>query len=243
MAGIFKKFLEAAKPRKFCSVIVAAAGSSSRMGGEDKLLREIHGIPVLARTLRTLEDSTRVDEIIVAVRQDSLVTVADLCKRYVLTKRVKLVTGGATRAESVLRATMEVDARAEIIAVQDGARPFASIELVDRVIEAAQRFDAAAPALPVKDTIKVAEGSIVRQTPDRKTLFAVQTPQAFNADILKAALQSAVNDGVEVTDDCAAVERLGKQIYLTDGAEENIKITTPFDLVVADAIISGGLAI
>ena len=96
---------------------------------------------------------------------------------------------------------------------------------------------AAAPAIPVRDTIKVAHNALVERTPDRSTLFAVQTPQVFSADLLKAALQSALTDGATITDDCSAVERIGKEVYLTEGSEENLKITTPLDLVIAEAIL------
>ena len=122
------------------------------------------------------------------------------------------------------------------LAVQDGARPFTTPERIDDVIRAAYTAFAAAPAIPVHDTIKIAQDGIVRSTPDRNTLFAVQTPQVFDAGLLKAALQSAWTDGAPVTDDCSAVERLGKEIRLTEGDEDNIKITTPTDLILAQAI-------
>ncbi len=111
--------------------------------------------------------------------------------------------------------------------------------LIDRTVEAAAKCGAAAPAVPVKDTIKtVAEDGAVTGTPDRSTLRAVQTPQVVEADLLKAALQSALENEVPVTDDCSAVERLGKVVYLIDGDEENLKITTPVDLVIAEAILA-----
>ena len=127
----------------------------------------------------------------------------------------------------------------ELLAVQDGARPLVTPALIDRTVEAAAKCGAAAPAVPVKDTIKtVAEDGAVTGTPDRSTLRAVQTPQVFEADLLKAALQSALENEVPVTDDCSAVERLGKVVYLIDGNEENLKITTPVDLVIAEAILA-----
>ena len=122
--------------------------------------------------------------------------------------------------------------------VQDGARPLVTPELIDRVITAAARCDAAAPAVPVKDTVKtVREDGAVEQTLDRDTLRAVQTPQVFQADLLKAALQSAVESQIPITDDCSAVERLGKVVFLVEGDEENLKITTPVDLILAEAIL------
>ena len=122
--------------------------------------------------------------------------------------------------------------------MQDGARPLVTPELVDCVIAAAARCGAAAPAVPVKDTIKsVREGGAVEHTLDRSGLRAVQTPQVFEADLLKAALQSAVEQSLLITDDCSAVERLGKVVFLVEGEEENLKITTPTDLILAEAII------
>ena len=221
----------------FCSAVVAAAGSSSRMGGVNKLLLPLEGIPVLARTLRALDEARLVDEIVVAAREEDLLTIGDLCRTYGVTKPVKIVRGGETRAASVLAAAMECREDGAFIAVHDGARPLAEPALIDSVIQLAFRTNAAAAAVPVKDTIKVtAEGKIV-STPDRETLRAVQTPQVFDGALLRAALQAAVEGGIPVTDDCSAVERMGKEIYLTEGSYENIKITTPEDLALAAAIL------
>ena len=223
--------------RPICSAVVAAAGSSSRMGGENKLLMTLDGIPVLARTLLALDSAMLVDEIVVASREADLVTIADLCRTYGIRKPVKVICGGASRLESVLRAAMECRQDADFLAVHDGARPFADGGFIDEVIRSAWRTNAAAPAVPVKDTIKVAIDGKVQSTPDRATLFAVQTPQVFDAQLLRAALQSAHENGVEVTDDCSAVERIGKEVYLTEGSYENIKITTPEDMALAAAIL------
>ena len=221
----------------FCSAVVAAAGGSSRMGGVNKLLLPLEGIPVLARTLRALDEARLVDEIVVAAREEDLLTIGDLCRTYGVTKPVKIVCGGETRAASVLAAAMECREDGAFIAVHDGARPLAEPALIDSVIQLAFRTNAAAAAVPVKDTIKVtAEGKIV-STPDRETLRAVQTPQVFDGALLRAALQAAVEGGIPVTDDCSAVERIGKEIYLTEGSYENIKITTPEDLALAAAIL------
>ena len=221
----------------FCSAVVAAAGGSSRMGGVNKLLLPLEGIPVLARTLRALDEARLVDEIVVAAREEDLLTIGDLCRTYGVTKPVKIVRGGETRAASVLAAAMECREDGAFIAVHDGARPLAEPALIDSVIQLAFRTNAAAAAVPVKDTIKVtAEGKIV-STPDRETLRAVQTPQVFDGALLRAALQAAVEGGIPVTDDCSAVERMGKEIYLTEGSYENIKITTPEDMALAAAIL------
>ena len=225
------------KTRPFCTVIVPAAGTSRRMG-QDKLLLELEGQPVLLRTLRALDSAALVDEIIIATREELLLPIADLCSRSGLVKPVKVIRGGESRAESVLAGALEASEQAQLLAVHDGARPLVTPELVDQVIAMAQRTHAAAPALPVTDTIKVADGSgVVKGTPDRTELFAVQTPQVFQAELLRAALQSAITCGAAITDDCSAVERLGKQVYLMEGDPENIKLTRPLDLVIAGAIL------
>ena len=220
-----------------CSMIVAAAGSSHRMGGEDKLFLPLEGIPVLARTLMELDRASQVREIVVATRQELLLPVADLCKQYGISKPVKIIEGGATRVESVLAAAMECKPDSQLIAVHDGARPLVEPELVDRVILLAKRTNAAVPAVAVKDTIKLVDGDRVTETPCRDTLRAIQTPQVFSSVLLRAALQSAVENQAPVTDDCSAVERLGKEVYLTEGSYENIKITTPEDMLLASAIL------
>ena len=234
--AFFKRFREAQRPR--CTALVAAAGSSTRMGGINKLLQPLDGVPVLVRTLTALQRAGRIDEIVVAAREEDVVEISRLCRTYGITKCAKVVRGGESRTHSVLLAALEARPDAELLAVQDGARPLVTPELIDAVAEAAARTAAAAPAVPVKDTVKVvrADGTVDR-TLDRDALRAVQTPQIFEASILKAALQSALEAGAAVTDDCSAVERLGKRVYLVEGDEENLKITTPVDLLLAEAIL------
>lgn len=226
--------------RPYCTMIVPAAGESRRMGGGNKLLLPLEGEPVLAHTLRAIDAATLVDEIILATRTECLAEMAELCQRCGLQKPVRVVVGGETRTHSVLAAALEANEKARLIAVHDGARPLIRPEQIDELIRFGERTYAAAPAMPVTDTVKRAEPSTGRvlETPDRAALFAVQTPQVFQAELLKAALQSAVNAEVTLTDDCSAVERLGKEVYLTAGDPENIKITTPLDLRLAEAILA-----
>ena len=234
MLSFFKKMRKSSRPR--CAALVAAAGSSSRMGGVNKLLEPLDGVPVLVRTLTALQEASLVDEIVVATREEDLVEISRLCHTYGITKCTKVVRGGESRVHSVLLASMETTA--ELLAGQDGARPLVPPECIDRVITAAERCGAAAPAIPLKDTIKVVrDGGAVEQTLDRGALRAVQTPQVFEGGLLKAALQDAVEKNVAVTDDCSAVERLGKVVFLVEGDEENLKITTPTDLILAEAIL------
>lgn len=236
MFPFLKKMRDARRPR--CAALVAAAGSSSRMGGVNKLLEPLDGVPVLIRTLTALQQAAQVDKIVIAAREEDLVEISRLCHTYGISKCTKVVRGGESRAHSVLLAALEASGDAELLAVQDGARPLVTPELIDQVITAAARCGAAAPAVPVKDTVKaVREDGAVERTLERSALRAVQTPQVFEADLLKAALQAALEGGIPVTDDCSAVERLGKVVFLVEGDEENLKITTPVDLILAEAIL------
>ena len=226
------------KTLPLCSMIVAAAGTSTRMGGQNKLFARLGGAPVLMRTLCAIDRAELVNEIVVAAQESMMEEVAGLCARSGLRKRVKVVKGGASRTESVLAAALECDPKAELVAIHDGARPLVQPEMIDELIRLGWKTQAVAPAVPVTDTIKMAdENGLVLSTPERSTLYAVQTPQVFQANILKAALQSSLAAGQPLTDDCAAVERLGKQVWLAAGDEGNIKITTPTDLAVAEAIL------
>lgn len=231
-------FLKKVKKRPRCAALVAAAGSSSRMGGVNKLLEDLDGMPVLVRTLTALQQSELVDEIIIATREEEIVEISDLCHTYGISKCTKVVRGGESRVHSVMRAAVEAAPGTGFLAVQDGARPLVTPELIDRVIREAHRCNAAAPAIPVKDTVKaVKDGEMVDTTLDRSLLRAVQTPQVFSADLLKAALQNALDQNLPITDDCSAVEQLGKVVYLVEGEEENLKITTPTDLILARALL------
>ena len=232
--NFLKRFRRAERP--FCTAVVVAAGSARRMQGVDKVMAEVAGEPVILRTLRTLCGCEQVDEVIVVTREDLIVPIGDVCRENGLDKVKKIIVGGADRAHSVLNGVNEADKRASVIAVHDGARPFVPAEVVANTIGEAVRSGAAAPAVPVADTIKTAQDHVVTGTPDRSTLFAVQTPQVFDADLLRGALHYCISRNVPITDDCSAVERLGKQVVLTEGSARNIKITTPFDLVLGEAI-------
>ncbi len=236
MIPFWKKMRETSRPG--CAALVVAAGSSRRMGGVNKLFQPLDGVPVLVRTLTALERARRVDEIIVAAREEDLLEISRLCREYGISKCVRVVRGGETRVHSALQAALAASPDMELLAVQDGARPLATPELIDQVIAAAVRCGAAAPAVAVKDTVKaVREDGGVTETLDRERLRAVQTPQVFDAGLLKAALQSALERGSPVTDDASAVEAVGKVVFLVEGDEENLKITTPMDLILAEAIV------
>ena len=220
---------------RYCGAVIVAAGTASRMGGIDKVMEPICGEPMILRTVRAFQECDAIREIVIVTRQDLLVPIMDLCHKFEKVQAV--VVGGNTRQESVELGLHALSTKVKLAAIQDGARPLISYEVIDRTVRAANTYGAAAPAIPVKDTIKEVKGGIVTKTPDRKTLQAVQTPQVFDIDLLQAALKKAKDDGAEVTDDCSAVERLGMSVKIVPGDERNIKVTTPLDLKIAELFL------
>ncbi len=238
--GLLKKIFgnKKTEPAFFCVAVVVAAGTASRMNGIDKILCDLGNEPILLNALRPFEECKLVKEIVVVTREDLMVDIGAMCSAHELSKVCRVIKGGASRVESVLAGVREVNPKATHIAIHDGARPFVTVEVIEEAIEKACECSAAAPAIPVKDTIKRAADGVVLETPDRGTLFAVQTPQVFASELIRAALTKALEDGVPLTDDCSAVERLGFPVHLTHGSEENIKITTPPDLLHGEAILA-----
>ena len=220
---------------KYCGAVIVAAGSASRMGGIDKVMAPLGGEPMVVRTVRQFQTCDAIREIVIVTREDLLIPVSDLCHGFDKVKAV--VVGGKSRDESVWQGLNALSDKVKLVAVQDGARPFVDWPMIDRVVRAANSYGAAAPAIPVKDTIKVVKGGIVADTPDRSRLQAVQTPQVFDFDLLRGALQQAKADGAAITDDCSAVERLGMSVRIVEGDEKNIKITTPLDLKIAELLL------
>ena len=222
-------------PLKCCGAVIVAAGSASRMGGIDKVMAPLGGEPMIVKTVRAFQNCEAVGEIVVVTRQDLVAPIQELCRE--MDKVRAVVTGGASRQESVWLGLNAFSEKIQLAAVHDGARPLISWELIDRTVRAANSYGAAAPAIPVKDTIKVERSGLVESTPDRSRLRAVQTPQVFDFDLLRGALQKAREDGAGVTDDCSAVERLGMKIRLVEGEERNLKVTTPLDLKIAELLL------
>ena len=222
-------------PLKYCGAVIVAAGNASRMGGIDKVMAELNGEPMIARTVRTFQTCEAIKEIVIVTREDLIMPIMKLCADFDKVKAV--VVGGANRAESVMMGLAALSDKVKLAAVQDGARPLITHEVIDRTVRAAHSYGAAAPAIPVKDTIKVVNGGVVASTPDRKTLQAVQTPQVFDLDVLKGALKKAFEDKAEITDDCSAVERMGMSVKIVEGDERNIKVTTPLDLAIAKLLL------
>lgn len=236
MAGMLSSIRKKTLP-KSCSAVVVAAGSARRMEGIDKILTKLGELPVLVHTLYAFQDCDCFDEIIVVTREDLIVEISALCKQYDLDKVRKVVVGGAERTLSVRCGLREVRPDAGLIAIHDGARPLVTQHILEKAVLRASTSGAAAPAIPVTDTIKEAADGLTVGTVDRAKLFAVQTPQVFEAGLIRAAVEKTIDDGELLTDDCACVERLGMKVALTEGSRENIKITTPFDLLLGTAIL------
>lgn len=222
-------------PTQYCGAVIVAAGSASRMGGIDKVMAPLGGEPMILRTVRAFEDCETVKEIVIVTRKDLIGPIAELCSGF--TKIRSVVQGGSSRQESVKLGLLAFSKEVRLAAVHDGARPLVSGELIDKVIRAAHSYGAAAPAIPVKDTIKVFEGGFIAATPDRSTLRAVQTPQVMDRDLLLGALEKAEQEGTALTDDCSAVEHIGMRVRLVEGEERNLKVTTPLDLKIAELLL------
>lgn len=231
VTGAMRKVL----PLKYCGAVIVAAGTASRMGGIDKVMAPLEGEPMIVRTVRTFQSCDAVKEIVIVTREDLITRITSLCGKF--DKVMAVVVGGKDRAESVRNGLGMLSNKVKLVAVQDGARPLITEAVIDRTIRAAHTYGAAAPAIPVKDTIKVVEGGIVTTTPDRNTLKAIQTPQVFDFDLLKGALKKAAQEGAAITDDCSAVELLGYKVKIVEGDERNIKVTTPMDLKIAEMLL------
>ncbi len=222
-------------PLKTCGAVIVAAGSATRMGGIDKVMASLGGEPMIARTVRAFQNCDAISEIVIVTREDLILPITGLCKD--MSKVTAVVAGGKSRQESVHLGLNALSNQVKLAAVHDGARPLVTWQVIDRVVRAANTYGAAAPAIPVKDTIKVVEGRVVKNTPDRASLFAVQTPQVFDFDLLRGALRKAELDGAAVTDDCSAVERMGMTVKIVEGDERNLKVTTPMDLKIAELLL------
>lgn len=222
-------------PLKRCGAVIVAAGSASRMGGIDKVMASLGGTPMVARTAAAFQNCDAIAEIVIVTRPDLIRPISALCAG--MDKVRAVVAGGSSRQESVWLGLNALSEDIQLAAIHDGARPLVSNLVIDRTVRAANSYGAAAPAVPVKDTIKVVKGGLVEKTPDRATLQAVQTPQVFDFDLLRGALKQAEEEKATVTDDCSAVERLGMKVKIVEGDERNLKVTTPMDLKIAEMLL------
>lgn len=219
-----------------CTAIVVAAGSSQRMDGVDKLTAPLAGSPLVLWSLRAMEESETVTGVILVVQQERLAEFAAIAANAGLTKLQQVVAGGATRTESVQAGLAALPKDCQLVAIHDAARPLISPQLIDKTVRAAAMDGAAAPGLAVKDTIHCVNGDVAMEALDRAQLTAIQTPQCFDRDMLLGAMQKAQQDGLTLTDECAAMEHMGMRVRITKGEERNFKVTTPLDLKLAELL-------
>ncbi|TMG08159.1 MAG: 2-C-methyl-D-erythritol 4-phosphate cytidylyltransferase [Chloroflexi bacterium] len=218
---------------EIAGAIIVAAGSGTRMAGADKLFTEVAGQPLLAHAIAPFQECASIERIVLVMASLNLKRGRDLVERYGFTKATALVKGGERRQDSV-RLGLEALGGCDYVAVHDGARPLVTPELIARGLEAARETGAAAPAIPIADTVKEAgPNGIVLRTLDRSRLWAVQTPQVFRYDLLLRAHREITAD---VTDDAAMVEALGEPVRLFEGSRANIKVTTVEDLTLIEAL-------
>lgn len=223
---------------RFTSAIIVAAGNSTRMGYKlSKQLIPLNGRAAIEYTLKAFQSCPLIDEIIVAARPVDIEDIAHIAFEF---RKVSAVTsGGSERIDSVCKGIHACDKRATHYAIHDGARVLITPEQIEKAVKAAYEYGAAALGTPVTDTVKVAdaEGRIL-STPDRSSMWAVQTPQVFEKALYKRAMDNAVSNGLSVTDDCSMVEAIGEPVRIIRGEYSNIKLTTPVDITIAEALLS-----
>jgi 2-C-methyl-D-erythritol 4-phosphate cytidylyltransferase len=214
------------------AAILVAAGKGTRMGSTaDKLFLEVAGRPVVAHTWQRFADAKCIGEIIVVVRDGMQNAFTELASRFNLQKPFRIVVGGAERQDSVWNGLEALSLTAEIVAIQDAARPCTTDEVIAATIQAADETGAAVAAQPVTDTLKEsADGRLIQRTLDRSKLWAVQTPQTFRVEVIRRALAEARRRRLVFTDDTAACELIGQPVRLVSNIAPNPKVTVPGDL-------------
>lgn len=222
-----------------CCAVIAAAGASTRMNLKmNKQFVPLLGMPAIARTLRAFETAEKVESVVLVCRTEDQEQMKIVAKGCGAKKVIAIVPGGVTRQQSVICGLAAVPDGIQWIAVHDGARPLVRPKEIDACVADAQHYGAAALAVPVKDTIKVAdEAGLIVSTPRRDLLWAVQTPQIFSLEIYESAVRQAEAENTDYTDDCQLLEHFGVKIHLCSGSYENIKLTTPEDIITAEAVL------
>jgi 2-C-methyl-D-erythritol 4-phosphate cytidylyltransferase len=223
------------------SAILVAAGKGTRMGARvDKLFLEVAGRPVVAHTWQRFEDAECIGEIILVIRQGMQKTFSKLAEAYHFQKPFRIVIGGKERQDSVWNGLKTLSAAAEIVAIQDAARPCTSGELIAATVKAAEESGAAVAAQPVTDTLKEsADGRFIQRTLDRSRLWSVQTPQTFRVEVIRRALTEVRHRGLIFTDDTAACELIGQPVRLVSSVAPNPKVTVPGDLPLVETLLKG----
>ncbi len=223
---------------KTCALIVAA-GNSTRFGGSvPKQFREVCGRPLLAWTISRFEKAASVDQIVLVVPEESLLFTSEkVVDRYGFDKVVKIVPGGASRQESVRRGLERLSISTGLVAIHDGARPLTSPGDIDTVINLAAKERAAMLAIKTSDTVKRVEDGYILATLDRQRLYLAQTPQVFQYDLIIAAHRDCAKDETMFTDDASLIESRGFKVRVLEPTTTNLKVTTPEDLIMAEALL------
>ena len=226
----------------YCTAIIMAGGTGTRMGGEiSKQFLCINGKEILAYTIDVFEQCEKIQEIIVVSGQRDMEQAKALVQKYGFQKISQLVAGGEERQDSVANGLSKVSQQTEIVLVQDGVRPFVTVDMIERSIQGAREYGACIMGMPVKDTIKICSPcGMAVETPDRRSLWQIQTPQTFQKEILLQSYKKAKIAGFLGTDDASVAEFAGYPVKVAEGSYRNIKITTTEDLSIAKVLQEGG---
>jgi len=233
------EWLQRTTNQNVTAAVIVAAGNSTRMGGNtNKQFLELHGVPVLAHTLLSYQHCKLISKIVVVTKPENFEAVYQMAKEYSITKLSALAAGGASRQESAKNGIAKLDEDVRYVAIADGARCLTTPKQIAKVCLKAYRYKAASAAHLISDTVKRTNSSgMVKETVDRTNLWQAQTPQIFHTALYQAALYKADEDNYSVTDDNSLIEHLGYQVKMVVCGIENIKITTPDDLPLAEAIL------
>ncbi len=224
--------------KKKVSAVIVSAGNSSRMGGINKQFLEIGNMSVIARSISVFQASSLIDEIVVVTRENDIKAIKEIVENYGFAKVSAIVEGGETRQLSVYNGVRATSSNSDFVAIHDGARPLVTEKVIKDTLSAAISYGAATTGVKVKDTIKVVnENNDIIDTPDRSVMRAVQTPQIFAKDLYLNAVKNVPNSK-NFTDDCMLIEAYGKTVRFVDGDYENIKITTPEDVALAESYLA-----
>lgn len=228
----------------WCTAIIAAAGSSERMGElGNKQFIEVLGKPILAYTVGAFENCKLINEIIIVTKEEDIMYCSEMVVQpYGFSKVSKIVAGGDQRQKSVYIGLNEAESDTNIVVIHDGARPLVSVEDIENSIYECMSYKAAVVGTKVKDTIKTVDREgFIEETPDREALWIARTPQTFNYDLILKAHQRAVEEGFTAWDDAGLVERLGHKIKMVEGRYQNIKVTTAEDISIAESMLESNL--
>lgn len=225
------------KENKLISAVIVSAGNSTRMGGINKQFLELDGVPVIVNTITMFQRCNMIDEIIIVTRESEIDAVAKLVEKYDFYKVNNIVAGGETRQLSVCEGVTSTSNITDLVVIHDGARPLVTVKVIEETIKAAAEFGAAATGVKVKDTVKVVDDNDnIIDTPDRTYMRFIQTPQVFDKKLYLDAVNT-VENSKDFTDDCKLIEAYGKTVKFVDGDYENIKITTPEDVELAESYL------